>query len=721
MRSRRAVVMRWMRSFVATMSDSSLSFLSSRWSRSGRAAARWGASGDGRRASRGARGRRRDVVRSDRRRRRRRRRRASKTIAVGEDRASRWPPPPPARRRRRRRSATGAVGRSSGAGGPRTSGGVVGASRARRSRSACGATPAAMPAAPARRCRSGAGGARAAAPGVRAERAPAAADVGWIGRVREQLERSARRRDGVACRPGPASSGRASARRRGRHGAAAAPEVSVGRRALGAGRASGRVVGGRSRVARPARVRSAGLAVLSAPGRPAAPVRGAGAGSAGGPGSAGGAGRTGPAPVRSASDRGRRRRIAGAGRVRRGARRRVGRARTSVGRRRVRAAAGSRRHSVARSRSPAALSGRGSVVAPARVGWRRRSCAARRRYAAGAVRRVGGSEPVAADRRARAPARASSSTSTRSSADDPTARTALERAAGGLDWRQSSMWRSASGLSAFVGSRRRALSVRPPRGDRIGPLADTWRSRGPSCHAGSSGTSTCPLPAHRARLRSDCRPVASAFSTPVDLSRAARQGRARHRRRERARPRDRPRARGGWRRGRDRRRRRDRRRASRRAGRRPLRRDRRLRPRGEPRDGRVRARTLRPARPRHLNAGVTSGCGLGEDFDLARLPPRDGRQPRRRRLRHARRAARCAATTAPPRGAIVATASLAGLTAVPMEPIYAANKHAVVGLARSLGPSLALEGIRFNAVCPGFAESAMTAPIRAGLRPPASR
>jgi NAD(P)-dependent dehydrogenase (short-subunit alcohol dehydrogenase family) len=73
------------------------------------------------------------------------------------------------------------------------------------------------------------------------------------------------------------------------------------------------------------------------------------------------------------------------------------------------------------------------------------------------------------------------------------------------------------------------------------------------------------------------------------------------------------------------------------------------------------------------------------------------------------------ANPGPDRGAIVATASLAGLTAVPMEPIYSANKHAVVGLARALGPALAAEGIRFNALCPSFAESAMTAPIREGL------
>ena len=66
-------------------------------------------------------------------------------------------------------------------------------------------------------------------------------------------------------------------------------------------------------------------------------------------------------------------------------------------------------------------------------------------------------------------------------------------------------------------------------------------------------------------------------------------------------------------------------------------------------------------------------------------------------------------------GAIVATASLAGLTGVPYDPLYAANKHAVVGLVRSLAP-LAAEGIRVNAVCPGFAESRIIDPIRDALR-----
>jgi NAD(P)-dependent dehydrogenase (short-subunit alcohol dehydrogenase family) len=57
------------------------------------------------------------------------------------------------------------------------------------------------------------------------------------------------------------------------------------------------------------------------------------------------------------------------------------------------------------------------------------------------------------------------------------------------------------------------------------------------------------------------------------------------------------------------------------------------------------------------------------------------------------------------RGAIVATASLAGLTAMPSDPVYSLTKHAVVGFVRSMAPNL--DGIRLNAVCPGLADTAM--------------
>jgi NAD(P)-dependent dehydrogenase (short-subunit alcohol dehydrogenase family) len=56
-------------------------------------------------------------------------------------------------------------------------------------------------------------------------------------------------------------------------------------------------------------------------------------------------------------------------------------------------------------------------------------------------------------------------------------------------------------------------------------------------------------------------------------------------------------------------------------------------------------------------------------------------------------------------GAIVATASLAGLTATPMDPIYALTKHAVVGFVRSVSMELAGKGIRINALCPGYTDT----------------
>jgi NAD(P)-dependent dehydrogenase (short-subunit alcohol dehydrogenase family) len=114
----------------------------------------------------------------------------------------------------------------------------------------------------------------------------------------------------------------------------------------------------------------------------------------------------------------------------------------------------------------------------------------------------------------------------------------------------------------------------------------------------------------------------------------------------------------------------------------------------------------------HLNAGVSTGCGVGDDFDLARY----------RRAMGANLDgvvfglhAALPALKARGGGAIVATSSLAGLTGVPYDPIYSANKHAVVGLVRSLAPGLAAEGIRLNAINPGFAESAIVAPIRDAL------
>jgi NAD(P)-dependent dehydrogenase (short-subunit alcohol dehydrogenase family) len=66
-------------------------------------------------------------------------------------------------------------------------------------------------------------------------------------------------------------------------------------------------------------------------------------------------------------------------------------------------------------------------------------------------------------------------------------------------------------------------------------------------------------------------------------------------------------------------------------------------------------------------------------------------------------------------GAIVATASLAGLVPTPATPVYALTKHAVVGLVRSVAETLKGENIRVSAVAPGFASTAIIAPIRSAF------
>ncbi|TMC50960.1 MAG: SDR family oxidoreductase [Chloroflexi bacterium] len=67
-------------------------------------------------------------------------------------------------------------------------------------------------------------------------------------------------------------------------------------------------------------------------------------------------------------------------------------------------------------------------------------------------------------------------------------------------------------------------------------------------------------------------------------------------------------------------------------------------------------------------------------------------------------------------GAIVATASLAGLTAFAIDPVYTASKHAVVGLVRSLAPVLEPRRITINAVCPGIVETPLVGEGVANLR-----
>ncbi len=59
-------------------------------------------------------------------------------------------------------------------------------------------------------------------------------------------------------------------------------------------------------------------------------------------------------------------------------------------------------------------------------------------------------------------------------------------------------------------------------------------------------------------------------------------------------------------------------------------------------------------------------------------------------------------------GAIVNVASTAGLRGFRFVAAYVASKHALVGLTRALAEDVARDGIRVNAVCPGFLDTEMT-------------
>ena len=67
-------------------------------------------------------------------------------------------------------------------------------------------------------------------------------------------------------------------------------------------------------------------------------------------------------------------------------------------------------------------------------------------------------------------------------------------------------------------------------------------------------------------------------------------------------------------------------------------------------------------------------------------------------------------------GAIVATASLAGIIAFAPDPIYTLTKHAVVGFVRSSALALGAYGISINCLCPAVVDTPLIGEARDRLR-----
>jgi NAD(P)-dependent dehydrogenase (short-subunit alcohol dehydrogenase family) len=110
-----------------------------------------------------------------------------------------------------------------------------------------------------------------------------------------------------------------------------------------------------------------------------------------------------------------------------------------------------------------------------------------------------------------------------------------------------------------------------------------------------------------------------------------------------------------------------------------------------------------------LNAGIGTGCSLGDDFDVevyrrAMAINLDG-------VVYGVHAALPALRASG--GQIVATASMAGLMPMPGDPVYGANKAAVVALVRALAG--AYSDVRVNALCPAFADTNIITPLRSTL------
>jgi NAD(P)-dependent dehydrogenase (short-subunit alcohol dehydrogenase family) len=113
----------------------------------------------------------------------------------------------------------------------------------------------------------------------------------------------------------------------------------------------------------------------------------------------------------------------------------------------------------------------------------------------------------------------------------------------------------------------------------------------------------------------------------------------------------------------------------------------------------------------YLNAGITTYPASGEEliagFEISELPDENYRRILGANVDGVVFGARAVVPAIEARGggAIVATASAAGVIAFSPDPIYTMTKHAVVGFVRALAPALAGKQITINAILPGAVDT----------------
>jgi NAD(P)-dependent dehydrogenase (short-subunit alcohol dehydrogenase family) len=60
------------------------------------------------------------------------------------------------------------------------------------------------------------------------------------------------------------------------------------------------------------------------------------------------------------------------------------------------------------------------------------------------------------------------------------------------------------------------------------------------------------------------------------------------------------------------------------------------------------------------------------------------------------------------RGSIVNFSSIQGIAGIALSTAYTASKHAIIGLTRTASEDYAKDGLRINAICPGYTETPLT-------------